>query len=446
MDHPQSATPGSEPWTQANDVESASAEEVGEALSIRITRFLRLCWVKRRMISGILATGILLSLLYALSLPNMYISTTTLMPPDSDSSNSNMMSLLSSAAGPAASVGSEVLGMRTPGAIFTGILGSRSVQESLVKQFDLVHQYKTPLIEDACKQLTAATVIKEDPKNGIITISVTANNPVFASKIAQGYVEELDRVVTNNSTSVARRERIFLEERLKEIKQDLDDSAKAFSRFSTKSRTIDIPSQGKAMVESGLRLQDQMVAARSELAGLRQSYSEDNVRIRATRARVAELQRQIDRTMGSPKEPTLDTNNSAYPSVSELPALGLTYSDLERKVRVEETLWETLTKQYEAAKVQEAKEIPTVGVLDVANVPQHKSSPIRRRIMILGTLLSLVAAFIAVRTTSVWEALDAQDERKKMVTEIIGATLNSHRWYWRLPGMRWVHARLKKSE
>jgi hypothetical protein len=66
--------------------------------------------------------------------------------------------------------------------------------------------------------------------------------------------------------------------------------------------------------------------------------------------------------------------------------------------------------------------------------------------MILGTLLFLVAAFIAVRTTSVWEALDAQDERKKMVTEIIGATLNSHRWYWRLPGMRWVHARLKKSE
>jgi uncharacterized protein involved in exopolysaccharide biosynthesis len=301
------------------------------------------------------------------------------------------------------------------------------VQESLVKQLDLVHQYKTPHIEDACKQLAAATVIKEDLKNGIITISVTADNPVFASKIAQGYVEELDRVVTNNSTSDARRERIFLEERLKEIKKDLDDSAKALSQFSAKSRTIDIPSQGKAMMESGLRLQDQMVAARSELAGLRQSYSEDNVRIRATRARVAELQRQIDRTMGSPKEPTLDTNNSAYPSVSELPALGLTYSDLERKVRVDEVLWDALTRQYEAAKVQEEKEIPTVRVLDVANIPQGKSGPARRAIVMLGAMLSLFVACILVLAISLWDGIDAQDERKKLVTEIAGTTLNSLR-------------------
>jgi uncharacterized protein involved in exopolysaccharide biosynthesis len=130
------------------------------------------------------------------------------------------------------------------------------------------------------------------------------------------------------------------------------------------------------MVESGIRLQEQMAAARAELAALRQSYSEDNVRIRAANARIAELQRQIDKAIGSPEEPKLDTGNSAYPSVSELPAIGLTYTDLARRVRVEEALWETLTRQYEAARVQEEKEIPVVRVLDAANVPQHKSSPI----------------------------------------------------------------------
>src|ERR1017187_5034720 len=164
MDQPQNATPGLEPWTQANDVESASAEEVGEALSLRITRFLRSCWVRRKMAFGILASGILLSLIYALSLPTMYTSTTTLMPPDSTSSNSNLMSLLSSASPVAATVGSSLLG-KTPGAVFIGIMGSRTVQESLVTRFDLGHYYKTKLIEDACNRLAADTHIVEDPKN-----------------------------------------------------------------------------------------------------------------------------------------------------------------------------------------------------------------------------------------------------------------------------------------
>jgi uncharacterized protein involved in exopolysaccharide biosynthesis len=396
------------------------------------------------MVFGILGTGILLSLLYAKSLPNMYTSTTTLMPPDSASSSSNLMSLLSSV-GPVASVGSTALGIRTPGAVFVGILGSRRVQQSLVTRFDLVHRYKKRLIEDACKRLTADTVIRDDAKSGIITISVKADDPVLASNMAQGYVEELDSIVTHNSTSAARRERIFLEERLKEIKQDLDDSAKALSQFSTKNKTIDIPSQGKAMVESGLKLQDQLVASRSELAGLQQTYSQDNVKIRSAQARIAELQRQIGKMMGSTDDIRLDANDSAYPSVSELPSLGLTYYDLERKMKVEEVLWEALTKQYEAARVQEAKEIPTVRVLDVANVPQRKSSPIRSEIVILGAMLSFCIACISVFARSRWTEMDPQDERAKLLTEIVNAVMNSYQRFWGLPGLRCIYARLRKT-
>jgi capsule polysaccharide export protein KpsE/RkpR len=424
MDQSQSATPGSELPAEANDVQSTSDEEVGEALSLRIIRFLRLCWVSRRIFFGILATGILVSLLYALLLPNVYTSTTTLMPPDSVSSNSNLMGLLSSV-GPIASAGSAALGIKTPGAVFVGIMGSQTVKESLVKQFDLVHHYKKRFIEDACKQLTADTGIQEDLKSGIITISVKADNPVLASNLAQGYVAELDRVVTNNSTSAARRERIFLEERLKEIKKDLDDSAEALSRFSTKSRTIDMPSQARAMVDSGLKLQDELATARSDLAGLRQAYSEDNVRVRTASARVEELQKQMDKITGLSQESgsSAYTSESDYPSLGALPALGLTYADLNRKVLVEEALWEALTKQYEAAKVQEAKEIPTVRVLDVANVPQRKSSPARSEIVILGAMLSLFVVCISLLAMSAWEEMDAQDERKKLVREIVSATL-----------------------
>jgi capsule polysaccharide export protein KpsE/RkpR len=398
------------------------------------------------MVFGILATGILLSLIYSFSLPTMYTSTTTLMPPDS-ASNSNLMSLLSSA-GPAASVGTAALGIKSPGAIFVGILGSRTVQESVVTRFDLVHHYKKHLIEDACKRLTGDTVIREDLKSGIVTVNVKADNPVLASNLAQGYVAELDRVVNNNSTSAARRERIFLEERLKEIKKDLDDSAEALSRFSTKSRTIDMPSQARATVDSGLKLQDELATARSDLAGLRQAYSEDNVRVRTASARVEELQKQMDKITGLSQKSgsSAYSSESDYPSLGALPALGLTYADLNRKVLVEEALWEALTKQYEAAKVQEAKEIPTVRILDVANVPQRKSSPARSEIVILGAMLSLFVVCISVLAMSAWEEMDAQDERKKLVTEIVNTTLNSHQWFWNLPGMSWVHARLMTSE
>jgi capsule polysaccharide export protein KpsE/RkpR len=290
--------------------------------------------------------------------------------------------------------------------------------------------------------LTAATAIHEDLKSGIITISITDQDPVLASKLAQGYVEELDHVVTHNSTSAARRERIFLEERLKEIKQDLDDSAKALSLFSSKNKTFDLAIQGKAMVDSGARIQEETVIARSELAALQQTYSEDNIRVRSAHARIAALQSQMGNVMGATDGGKNDVSGSSYPSISELPALGVTYSDFARRVRVEEALWEVLTRQYETARVQEAKEIPVVRVLDTANVPQHKTSPIRSLIMISGTMLSFLAACIYVLATSFWQGIDERDERKILVTDIASTARNFLQGFWRLPGMNWVHRRV----
>jgi uncharacterized protein involved in exopolysaccharide biosynthesis len=280
-------------------------------------------------------------------------------------------------------------------------------------------------MEDACKELAANTRIEEEAKSGIITISVEAKSPVIASQIAQGYVEELDRVMTLNSTSAARRERVFLEGRLKEIKQDLDDSSSELSRFSTKNETIDVPSQAKAMVEAGLKLQADLMAARSEVAALQQTYSENNVRVRSAAARVAELQNQMNKITGSSHMlgTTEDTAGTDYPSMRELPALGLAYADIDRRVRVDEALWEALTKQYELAKVQEAREIPTVRVLDRANVPQRKSFPMRSSIVLLGALLSFFTACIVVLAKTFWEEMDAQDERKKLVFDIVNGWL-----------------------
>ena len=258
----------------------------------------------------------------------------------------------------------------------------------------------------------AATKIDEDRRSGVITISVTDRDPVLAAKIARGYAEELNRVVADNTMSSARRERIFLEERVKDIKQQLDDSARQLSQFSTKSGAIDMPSQTKSMVDEGLRLQAELIDGRSQLAALLQTYSADNSRAKALEAHNAELQREIDKMGGVPQGSGTDTDadKSPYPTAEELPALGLTYYDLKRKMRVDEALWEALTRQYEAAKVDEAAEIPTVEILDVANVPDHKSATDRRVIVEIGAMLSLVVACIVVLAGMIWEGMDADDE------------------------------------
>ncbi len=370
------------------------------------------------------------------------------MPPGNSSPYPSITSLLSPGGGAASELGSEALGLYDPGDLFVSILKSRNVQDGLINRFGLVGYYKTRSIEDARKSLGAATKIDEDRRSGVITINVTDKNPDFAANMAQGYAEELNRVVAGNTTSTARRERIFLEERVKDIKKQLDDSAKQLSQFSTKSGAIDMPSQTKSMVDEGLRLQAELIDGRSQLAALLQTYSEDNSRVKALEAHNAELQKEIDKMGGVPQGPGTGpgADKSPYPTAGELPALGLTYYDLERKMQVDEALWEALTRQYEAAKVDEAAEIPTVQILDVANIPNRKSAPNRRLIVEIGAMLSLVVGCIVVMSGMIWEGMDANDEPKRLITDIVKGAMNPRRRIWALPGMSWLHRHLTGSE
>jgi uncharacterized protein involved in exopolysaccharide biosynthesis len=412
-----------------------------EGMDVRVIHLLRLCWIKRRMFSTILGVGILLSLAFALRLPTSYTSTAALLPPDNATQNSSLMSLLSAGAG-GGNGGGAALGLRTQSGLYVAILGSRTVQENLVKRLDLMKYYKASSIEDARRVVAADSSIAENAKNGVVTIKVKAASPSLAFEIAKGYIDELDRFVAQNSTSAARRERIFLEGRLSQVKKELDESTKALSHFSSESRTFDVPTQGRFMVESRVKLQDQMVLMHEELAALRQTYSEDNVKIRTVRARIVELQRQIDKMMGTPGETQFDGKESDYPSVSELPALGNTYSDLQRHIRVEEVLWDSLTRQYESSQVQEAREIPSVRVLDPANVPQRKDPSGRRAVLMLGVLVSFIAACVAVLGTEAWNDLPDEDERKRLMNDVMRTVVISTRWFLALPVISWIHRRL----
>jgi uncharacterized protein involved in exopolysaccharide biosynthesis len=390
----------------------------------RMVSRIRLFWDARKLLFGAFVFGALVSLGLALLIPSRYEATTQLMPPDGQSSSG--MAMLSALAGRAGGLGGaagDLLGVKNSGALFVGILESRTVQDRLVEQFDLRRLYHAGKMEDSRVGLTAHTHIVEDRKSGIIAVTVADHDPRLAAAMAHAYVDELDRLVEQVSTSSARRERIFLEERLRAVKLDLDSAAQKFSIFASKNTAIDIPAQSKAMVEAAATLEGQLIAAEAELHGLEAMYTEQNVRVRALRARVTELRAQLGKMggeSGTSAAPSSETDASLYPAIRQLPLLGVTYADLYRQTKIQETVYELLTQQYELAKVQEAKEVPSVKVLDAAVVPTKKSFPPRGLLTVAGATFAFLAMCAWILIRKAWQEIDPQDPGKQFATEIAG--------------------------
>jgi capsule polysaccharide export protein KpsE/RkpR len=241
------------------------------------------------------------------------------------------------------------------------------------------------------------------------------------------YVEQLNRVVISLDTSAAHRERVFLENRLNEVQQDLEVAEKDFSQFASKNATLDVKEQGRAMISAAGELEGQLIAAQTELEGLRQIYTDNNVRVRSTQARIAEYKRQLQKLGGQGETAAGDAsgnvggagqNPDLYPSIRQLPILGVTWADLYRRTRVEEAVFETLTKQYEMARVDEAREVPSIKVLDEADVPERKSFPPRLIIMMFGTCMVFALCSAWILASARWRELDSNDPGKKLAGEV----------------------------
>jgi uncharacterized protein involved in exopolysaccharide biosynthesis len=418
---------------------------------------LRLLWERRRFFCRTVGAGLLVSTLVALLIPRSYTATTQLMPPDPQSTSSMaMMAAMAAKAGSGlAGVAGDLLGLKSSGALFIGVLRSESSQGRLIQQFDLRKVYGKKLIVDARAKLDENTSITEDRKSGIITISVTDHSPQRAADLASAYVNQLNTLTSELSTSSAHRERVFLEERLKVAKRDLDDAANQLAQFSSKNNTLDIQQEGKAMLDAAGTIAGELIAAQSQLEGLRQIYTDNNSRVRSLNGRVAELRRQLERlggtqgnTANNSQASSLTKNQSAssssgladdtpagpaadpsaakaggglpYPTIKSLPLLGAKYGDYYRRAKIQETVFELLTEQYELAKVQEAKETPSVRVLDPARIPEKKSFPPVSVIISLGTSLAFVLSVVWVLGSARWQATDPLDPRKVLFSEVAG--------------------------
>jgi len=407
-------------------------------------------WVHRRVLGRTAAVALLFALVIALVIPNKYQSTARIMPPESTGGTSALLAAITgrSEFGGLGGLASSLLGARTSGPLFVDLLRSATVSGDLVDRFQLQTIYHKRYRVDAAKQLARSTAVVEDKKSGVISITVEDSDPRRARDLAQAYLDELNLLVNRTNTSSARQERTFIEHRLEGAHSDLERAQLDMSEFASTHTAIDMKEQTRATVEAAAKLEGQLIFEQSELDSLRQVYGDENVRVRSARARVGELQRQLQMISGTstplandkPENPdsvaTLDHTVADYPSLRQIPRLAVPYADIYRRVRIQETLYEMLTQQYELARIQEAKDVPVVRVIDLPGIPEKKSFPPRSMFMVIITALIVIAASARLLILNRWNQLSVQDPRKELIGRIAADVNRQVRRFRQAPGYR----------
>ena len=391
-----------------------------------------LFWDHRHLFARIAGIVFALSIVLALLLPKEYVSTARIMPPEQGSNSSALLAALlgkASGGGGLAGLAGSLLGTKNNGALFVALLRSGTVSGRLIDRFGLQQEYHKRYRDDTAKRLARLTKITEDTKSGVITIAVTDETRGQARNLTQGYLDELNNLVARVSTSSAGREREFIEKRLNTVQAELQRAQLELSDFSSKNTTIDIKEQTRATVDAGARLEGQLIVNESELDSLRQIYGNQNVRVRAAEARTAYLQRELQRASGQSGQ-NLDEGGidaaHPYPALRQLPALGVQWANLYRNVRIHETVFDLLSEEYETARIEEARSIPTLGIVDFPSFPERKSGPHRTLIVLASALISVVMTAIFLLAKRSWLAMGEQDARRILASRI-GTTVR-RRW------------------
>jgi uncharacterized protein involved in exopolysaccharide biosynthesis len=393
-----------------------------------------LLWRRRRLLARVTGIALVLGLIIAFTMPKQYESGTRIMPPDQQGSSALMLAALASRStglGGLGSLAGGLLGGHTTTALFVDLLRSGTVASHLIDRFHLQQVYHKRYMTDTAKALARRTTVTDDKKSGVITITVWDTDPVRARDLAQAYLDELNKLVNQTSTSTAHQERIFIERRLQSVEADLEHAQLALSEFSSRNSTINITDQTKAMVDAAARVQAEVLVEQSGLDALRQMYGDGNIRVRETEARIATLQRELAKMSGTsaPLAPGVASGsksaesdeNQLYPPLRQLPRLAVPYADLYRRVKVQETVYELLTQQYEMSRIEEAKDVPVVSVIDPPGIPEKKSFPPRLLVALCFTAFWFTAVAALLLMADRWAKVDPRDPRKVLVEEVFSS-------------------------
>ncbi len=328
-----------------------------------------------------------------------------ILPPQTPQSSASLLAGQLSALGAFGGGASSLL--RNPADMYVGILQSRTIADHLIAKFQLQSLWKLKRSEDTRKKL-AKQAIFEVAKNGLISISVKDHDPRRASDLANAFVDELYAMNSKLAITEASQRRLFFDQRLAEEKSALAAAEDDLRKTQEKTGLITVSGQAEMAIRSIAQTQAQISSRLVELQAMRAYATDENPSVYTIQREIDALRQQLSKQQDDQKK--MAPGDTLVPA-GKVPEGSLEYARKLREVKYHDTLFELLSRQYEAARIDEAKSAPIIQVVDRAVPPDRKSGPSRLLLMIGSAVLGFCCACL-------WVYLRAAIARMRKVPEL----------------------------
>lgn len=331
--------------------------------------------------------GVILAVVISFLITPMYTSSVKFMPPQQQQS-AGVAAMLGQLGGLAGAMGG--IGAKSSADTYVGVLESRTVADRLITRFGLMARYKKSTMAETRKMLSANTMIANGKKDGFITVAVEDVEPAMAATLANAYVEELVKLTSTLALTEASQRRVFFEKQLSDVKDQLAGAEVALRRIQERTGLIQPGAQVSAIISTATQLKATIAAKEIQVKSMRTFAASQNPELLRAMEELKGLQVQLAKLERTESGGKGDLN---VPT-GKIPEIGVDYVRGARDVKYYETIFELLAKQYELAKIDEAKESALVQVLDPGLPAEQKTKPHRSVIVIVGAILGLMTGLV----------------------------------------------------
>ena len=373
---------------------------------ISLLDFLIVLAARKHIIIMATAALTVLAIIASIVLPKRYTATVTLLTPQQNSSIGAVLSSQLGNLGGVAALAGGSLGLKSPNETFVAMLKSRTVEDAMVQNFGLMQEYNQRYISDARKAFEKHATVDGSGKDGLIHISVEDRDPARAAEVANGYVDQFRKLSEHIAITEASQRRLFFEQQLEQAKGSLADAEEALKKTEQTTGLIELSGQARALIESAAALRAQIAAKEVQIQSLGTFATSENAQLVQAQQELASLRTQLAKLGGS--EDSVDSG--LLVPRGRVPQAGLEYVRKLRDVKYQEAIFDILARQFEVAKLDEARQGALIQVIDAAVPPDKRSFPKRGLIVICAAGVGFVLGVMGVLVDAIFRRMRGTPE------------------------------------
>lgn len=352
---------------------------------------------RKFILASALVSGVIMGAV-SFVLPKWYTAKTSIFPPEPTVAMPMYAEVVQQLSAPLLG---PVASGAAPETIYIEMLKSRTVGEKVIAEFDLMDHYGARRMEDCLGELHSHlgfTLLE----NGLLVVTFEDGDPVRAAAIANRMVELIDQTTRDLKISRAGRTREFIERQLNERQLLLAQAETDLKTFQQAHNAVDLDEQLRSAMDIVTSLSARAIALETEMHIMSNYTSKTSEEYLRKQAEYKEVVGQLGKLKTTGKDGDDDLVRSFIPALSDVPDVALQYIRLKRAVEVQTTVYTMLVSEYEKARIEEARDTPTVQVLDTASPPELRSRPKRKLLVLVGLLLGLGWSSLAALFTTAW--------------------------------------------